>query len=216
MPAQRLFERLGLKSDQVALEARIQRVTATKDREFRPEDVWMQKINLVERQHSAALACYMAGELAECATRANEVVQLATDYFFGAWRESPRPGEGEGNPEYWLQLDWVDAFRDAVLWSSYLGDWTAARRLADYPSDRTADVSQRKSDGPWYRALAEFIKASEAGRAPVVVAVAEEAADAEVAESDEPREGSYVVAPAPGEIREAQAAGRSPAGARDA
>jgi len=161
----RLYERLGLSPKDINATNQIRRAENQKAREI--VFVEIHKWMLVKSQASAALACYLEELHDESVARAREVVTLTIDLFFGAWRKGvPDPKHGGLYPEYrWLKkVQWVCEYRDAILWSACLGDWDAARRLSQYPSDQTdSDISERKSEAPWYRLLASYLRGDATG-----------------------------------------------------
>jgi hypothetical protein len=63
-----------------------------------------------------------------------------------------------------VHSDWIDYFRYGLCWSSVLGDWEAARRIAQYPPDNcTFNPGYTKEDEAAYLALAKFLRGGPQG-----------------------------------------------------
>jgi hypothetical protein len=163
---QRLYERLGIRPQDVDAEFQIRMIEKTKA--FNPDAVAISshKLSLVSKQAYATLACYLEDNFVECTSRARDLVVLAEDLFFGRWREAvPDPKHGGRYPaDRWLTAPWVDEYRETLLWCTCLGGWKSARRLSQYPRERTVDnVSERKSEAPWYQLLAAYLRGDTTG-----------------------------------------------------
>jgi hypothetical protein len=114
----------------------------------------------------AASACnvsicyYLVNRKAEAAKYGRETVKAIIEYFYGNWTRRIPTDLGTLDPEWWrVHSGWIEWFRYGLCWSSAVGDWEAARRIAEYPPDNdTYNPGYTKEDEAAYLALAKFVR----------------------------------------------------------
>ena len=160
MSASPLYTRIGLDRDSdIALEKRLGTLAVALADGGDPK---MDKHHRPIFRHQVVLAYYLLEERKKAREHAMALVQEAEDYLSGDWRESyidtrwvensehPDGGYREnfklGRDGCRRELQWMEVFRDGLLWALYLDDLTTARRIAEYPCD---DVPEQEFDfGP--------------------------------------------------------------------
>jgi hypothetical protein len=114
---------------------------------------------------NVAVCYYLVDRKPEAAKYGRETVKAIMDYFYGDWRKQVPTELGTLDVEWWrVHSDWIEYFRYGLCWSSSVGDWEAARRIAEYPPDEYSyNPGYTKEDEAAYLALAEYLRGGPLG-----------------------------------------------------
>jgi hypothetical protein len=103
---------------------------------------------------------YLSEQKIEAAKYAREMVDAVLDQFYGSWRENAITDLGTKDPTWWhAHSSWMFHFQESLCWALAIGDWDAAKKIAEYPADKCmVDPTATKEDKAAYLTIACFFR----------------------------------------------------------
>jgi hypothetical protein len=158
------YQRWGWKSvNEVGVDGSIECLQiALEDAPKSIEEIAWNKSDRVWNHSLVAIKYFALEDDSSLKTHAVETIRAADEYFFGSWRSKVYKSEdGERVDAACLRqhYDWMEAFGDALLWASVLGEWEFLKKLGTYPKpDCQADNDYGKQGRDLYVALGAFLR----------------------------------------------------------
>jgi hypothetical protein len=105
------------------------------------------EVYVVDGGKKARLACQM-------------VVDAVLAYFYGDWRNIQATPDGKTGHEAWKPYClWYDEVQQSLPFAAALSDWTAMKRIAEYPPEnKLPEAAKAKGETAWGWALVSFLR----------------------------------------------------------
>jgi hypothetical protein len=120
-----------------------------------------QKSSAVSFPNFIACICYLREEIPLAMRYADMTVENGIDYFFSDWRKKVAVNDKTYESYRWKEhgSDWYSEFPISVLWTTCLGQWNKAKKIAEYPTREC--YSERTKGSPevcYYLILAAALR----------------------------------------------------------
>ena len=139
----KLHERLGLGIGAVGLEVSLEMLQIVESAQATTHyDIAWNKFRRARYQGLVALKYYILAEQHEARRHGKLCLERAEDFFHGSWRDEFIDPDGKHGTR-WLQekFDWMEVFRECLLWGSALGEWRFLKHCSGYP-EKNACLSE--------------------------------------------------------------------------